>query len=214
MFRSPMRAHGHQQCHEDAARRGVVMSARRSPVALLLAFVATACAAGSPPSADLDVGSTPPASAGAADSLAPSAVGSGSEPPSAPGRSGAASLDGCSLLTDEEILAAIGHPVEFRTHEYYEFDAGCIWNLEPASEYLALDLGVMLTGGREFYENIVGGLEAAEPLSGIGDDAIVSPEGEILAVSDDMVVYFQYTGERPTSDAIRGLVATVVTRLP
>src|SRR5215207_8960727 len=175
----------------------------------LLGLAATLLVAGCSGGSAATSGANAP---GATSATAPGATeppgGSASQPPggggatsgaggagSTPGPAVAVITDACSVLTAADIQAITGATlVGAVPAQQAGIQNGCLFELrDPSSATTTINLGVMPTGGREYYDSQVGqgGLATIE---GIGDAAVSPRPGNVLAVAGDVLLSLQYFG--------------------
>jgi hypothetical protein len=141
-----------------------------------------------------------PAPGGGTASSHPPGVGTGT-----PGESGLAatslpapaqpgqSIDACSLLTDDEVERITERSIATREEGAVMgiFDEGCSWELDAGREDVvgwSIELGVISPGGRSYFDTFLSFPDDTEPVSGLGDVAVVSDAGAINAVKGDTLV--------------------------
>jgi hypothetical protein len=140
-------------------------------------------------------------------------------------------VDACSLLTDEEVLAATGavavtsvEPTSSLSAAGYS--SGCTRRLEPAAglssgAILELDYGFQEPGGRSLYEGQLAVSPAVTHIAGLGDDAFQGISSDWYAVKGDATLALQYLGVgvfdtslRRGELAARALTWRAMSRLP
>lgn len=123
----------------------------------------------------------------------------GGGPTQAPG--GGETVDVCALLTAEDIQDVTGDEIASSAAgpQAGVFPTGCEWVLIDGEAIVppSISLGVMKTGGRDYYDryfapfNEEGGYE---PIDGLGDEAVDAAAGAVLVVSGDTFLQVQYLG--------------------
>ena len=109
-----------------------------------------------------------------------------------PNRAGQ-SLDACSLLTDDEVERITERTIATKQEGPVMgiFDEGCSWELDPGRDDLVgwtIDVGARAPGGRSYFDTFLSFPEDTEPVSGLGDVAVVDDAGGITAVKGDTLV--------------------------
>jgi hypothetical protein len=163
----------------------------KHPIALaglLLTFgvVLSACSAVPPTGGGASarvpgVPSTAPSGSGPAATVAPT-------PPQP-----AQSLNACSLLTDDEVEEVTDRTIATKEAGPVMgiFNEGCTWELDPGRNDVvgwSVELGVISVGGRSYFDTYLSFPDDTEPVSGLGDVAVVSDVGGISAVKGDTLV--------------------------
>jgi hypothetical protein len=173
---------------------------RRLPASLAttLTLAAFLAACGGSPAA------SGPGRTGAASASSPSSGGATTQAPGggaatqAPG--GGATVDACTLLTEADIDAVTGNATASSVEggQFGIFNDGCEWKLvdEDAVTPPTIALGVMTTGGKDYYEQYFAPFNAEygyEAIEGLGDEA-VDADGSMMVVSGDVFFNLQYLG--------------------
>jgi Protein of unknown function (DUF3558) len=159
---------------------------------VLIALVA-ACGGSTP--------TTPPAGTGAGLATSPPANSTPSGNGTATQGPGAgATVDPCALLTTADIEAVTGHETTSSTAgpQGGVFPSGCLWELVGERPLIppTIALGVMATGGKDFYDRNFKALNAVfEPIDGLGDVAVDADFGTVHVVSGDVFFQVQYIGD-------------------
>ncbi len=113
---------------------------------------------------------------------------------------GGETVDACALLTAAEIEAATGLETTSSTAgpQGGVFPAGCLWELVGERPLIppTIALGVMGTGGKDFYDRNFKALNAVyQPIDGLGDVAVDADFGSVHVVSGDVFFQVQYIGD-------------------
>jgi hypothetical protein len=113
---------------------------------------------------------------------------------------GGATVDACALLAEPDIEAVTGNETESSTagSQFGIFASGCEWKLVDADAIVppTIALGVMTTGGRDYYDKYFAPFNAEygyEAIEGLGEEA-VDADGSVLVVSGDAFFNLQYLG--------------------
>ena len=163
---------------------------RRLPIAygILTTLVLAACGGG--PAATSGPGG-PAATSGSATQVPGGAV------TQAPG--GGQTVDACALLTAADIEAATGLVAKpgLPGPQGGIFASGCEWELvdEDAMVPPTISLGVMTTGGKDYYERYFADMNenaGYKPIDGLGDVAVDADFGAVHVVSGDAFFQVQY----------------------
>ena len=117
----------------------------------------------------------------------------------APG--GGGTVDACALLTAEDIEAVTGlvaSSVE-PGPQAGVFASGCLWELvdEDAMVPPTISLGVMTTGGKDYYERYFAPFNedaGYKPIENLGDVAVDADFGAVHVVTGDAFFQVQYIG--------------------
>ena len=115
----------------------------------------------------------------------------------APG--GGETVDACALLTAADIEAATGLKAKASTPgpQGGIFASGCEWELidEDAMVPPTISLGVMATGGKDYYDRYFADMNdnaGYPPIEGLGDVAVDADFGTVHVVSGDAFFQVQY----------------------
>jgi hypothetical protein len=169
---------------------GVIWNTLRIGAAALLTVVTFACSSVSPAAPG------GPGSSTVGDAGRPTANPANPGGPAQPGQGGA-SIDSCSILSDEEIQAATDElPTQRRASTLTQvFSSVCDINLDNGG---SLTISVLPQGGKAMYETSFepfigeGAGPLDEALSGLGDKAARSGQDIIMALKDDVLFEIQY----------------------
>ena len=140
-------------------------------------------------------------------------TGGGGTATQAPG--GGATVDACSLLTDEDIKTATGFsPIsETAGPTMGIFEVGCEWELDNEGGVpWSIVLGVRPEGGRDYFDRYFAPpVGEGEVLEGVGDEALLSDIGDVNAVKGDTMFSVTYI-EFPARNEVAVELAKAVAR--
>ena len=184
----------------------------RAVPALVLgvSLLATACGGG---------GATSPG-ASAASSAAPLASPGASHPADPGSNSGpvGASVEACDLLSDDDIIELTSLEVGSATPGTTQgvWRNGCEWKLGENS-IDSLVLGVLQPGGRAMWDRSFkpfGDEMGQEPIEGLGDEALLGEDNDVMAVQGDALVSIQFLSySKPSDEDVINLVRRVLENL-
>ena len=197
------------------ARRASLATARRSSAnaALAAALLLAACsgaseppggpdatgAQGGPAGATAAPGSTTATqpSDGASSTLAPG----GPASTLAPGAS--ASTDACAVLAAADIQAVAGATLVTTVPAQQQgiFTNGCLYELSDGSTTTTVNLGVMVPGGRAYYDENVRNAGYAS-IDGLGEAAVKARAGAVMVLAGDVLLSVQYFGPAGPDDTV------------
>jgi hypothetical protein len=183
---------------------------KRNVTAALFALVVVACGGASVASPTGAPTATPGGPAGGTPSVSVTVA------PTA----GGASIDSCALLSDDEIAQATGRQVASKTPgpAIGTFADSCSWELTQTSDDTvpwSIDIGVMASGGRSYFDTYLSSLEGTDPVTGVGDAAVIDGAGGITAVKRDTlisVLVIAFAGDEET--ITRALAETALSHIP
>ena len=170
----------------------------------LVVLVAACSGSGTGPGAN---SGAPGSSLGLGQASAPASGAPGGGPVASPGSA-------CDLLTDADIQAATGLGVASKAPKFMSgvSENGCDWTLNDAGGS-DVQLAYVANDGRHFFDTYYAPYNS--PLPGIGDAAITTDAGAVMAVRGDAVVlvdYIEFPISHPT--AARQLGQAALGHLP
>lgn len=202
-------------------RRNTTVYTRRAAGALG-AFVITlsvvACSGASPSGGGQTPLATPPPSTDLPTQPSQAPTGADNDAAGSPGATGVAA---CSLLSDDDVMAATGHRVVGRQPgpTFGIFENGCVVDLddEGSPSNLDIQIGIIQPGGQRYYDTYFKPFAAEngqEPVPGVGDEALSETADGILVKTGDAFLSVQYVTE-PRSDlaVTRKLVEAALSKL-
>lgn len=200
---------------------------RRSPAflglstALLLALLLAACGGG--PGATTGPGgptATTPGSAGSSASAAPGATmlpgvtAATGQPGGGPSGSRAPGVtdEACTMLMAADVEAILGASLvtAVPAQQLGIFTNGCLFELSVGGTTTSVNLGVMTSGGRAYYDaeikptNTQNGYTS---IVGLGDEAVNARPGSVLVVAGDVLLSVNYFGPTGPDQALAAEVA-------
>lgn len=132
-------------------------------------------------------------------------------------------VDGCSLLTQEEVETLTGGPTDPGDGNVIGLDTGCYWTRfaedgvqilgEASVEAASLDDG----SAEEEFQHLKDLVEPSTDVSGVGDEAVLaqfSGEGSQVAIRDGDLVLWLTTSLPGQEDFLVDLAEVVLDRLP
>lgn len=147
-------------------------------------------------------GATAPAGSSSTGTTAPAGTtgtGTATQPPG-----GGETVEACALLTADDIKQVTGLAVKTSTPgpQGGIFASGCEWQLveDDAIVPASISLGVMTTGGRDYYDRYFAPFNEGagfERIAGLGDEAWDAGAGAVHVVSGDAFLQVQYLGSKP-----------------
>lgn len=181
---------------------------RRSTAAFVLLGALLLAGCGAAPAGSSGSGGTIGPDTTIAPGGGPSTQGPGGGGTAGPGTS-IASTAACDVLTAENIAAIAGASIvtTVPAQQLGLFEHGCLYELrdDATSATTTINLGLVATGGRAYYDAEVAPSNAANgfnPLPGLGDVAVTTRPGGVMVLAGDALLSVQYFGPTGPDQAV------------
>ncbi|HET9852787.1 MAG TPA: hypothetical protein VFP56_09805 [Candidatus Limnocylindrales bacterium] len=204
------------------ARASLVTSRPSATIAAFAAALLLAACSGAPnppgaPGATGAQGGPAGATAAPAGPTATQAPG-GASATAAPGGPGATlapgaspSTDACAVLSATDIQAVTGATLVTTVPAQQQgiFTNGCLYELNDGSTTTTVNLGVMVPGGRAYYDANVRNAGYGS-IEGLGEAAVKARAGAVMVLAGDVLLSVQYFGPTGPDDSTAAEFATKI----